>query len=214
MYPADMKFADWLQWFTHDYHDETQHLFRLPDGRTAATDGKVAVVTTEKTAAEPVTLVRRESIPEFIVGMLESPAIKSNTLSRARIKEIFGVCEHPQQTVCSECKGEKVVPHYCGCYLCEAEEEKCGECEGTGVEDELPDTRPVNVWSEPVNANLVAYVLAHAPASEEYVLSIILPAVGKNPCSLRINTPRWDAIVGGLTIEGREGTPEVMEPAK
>jgi len=203
MYPADMQCVDWLRWFTNDDHDETQHFFRLPGGRTAATSGYFAVVTAEKTAKEPVTLVFRKMIPELIVGMLETPAIKSNTLSRTRMMDLFGECDHPRSTVCSECKGEKIVPHDCGCYLCEANQEECGECDGKGAKTELPETRPVNVWSEPINANLVAYVLAHAPAAEEYVLSIIRTY----PCYLRIHTPRWDAIVGGLNTS-HEGIPK------
>lgn len=195
MFAADAHMSHWLMFFRNpdDYPDWSKTPFRLADGRYAATDSKIAAVTAEQMPFDvPMPDEKMMNRVAVISKCLAEPAQKTITLPRETVLAMFGPCEHPVISECEDCDGTGFVPHNCSCDLCEVDDEDCRNCDGIGKAQSTPDTQYALLWGHPLNANLVAYVLAHAPAAEQYTLEI---------CSqngvhhLRIVTPTWTAIV-------------------
>ena len=172
MYAKDTQFSDWLCWYTNKDRENMAQPFPLDDGKRAATNGTIAVVTSEEGSS--------------------SPCHKPPIVDVADV----GPCEHPARDVCPKCCGTKEVDHECDCSLCEAEFEDCKECDGTGWIETIPETRYVTIWGELFNANLVAYVLEHAPQDHQYTLRLV--KCGENP-TLHIVAAKWHAIVVAMT---------------
>ena len=198
MFEADMKCTDWLRWFVRDDRDgDAGSVFTLANGWRGATDGKLAVVT-----SEPGSGGKSPRVAKYIEAWLSEPVEVKRQLPYAEAKALFGECQHPEVETCDECHGKKMRPHYCGCDLCEADEEECLACDSTGNEIEKPDERPVLVFGSPVDANLAAYIFAHAPAAETC-------GFAWHGSNLRITTERWTAFVAKM--DDSLAGPEVME---
>ena len=215
MFPADMQVADWLQWFVEDSDTSEARLwFHLPDGRRCATDGKMAVITGDPSpndAAPGVLTGRHQTVPTKVMEILAQPPQKSITLPWSEAVALFGPCEHMTTTTCPQCKGKKKMPHRCGCGLCEADEEDCDFCDGTGIAEEYPEIKTVRVWGTLFDPNRAAYILAHAPACDEVTLALCKNAVSSGEV-LRFTTARWEAVlVPLLSIDKMKEYPEVMK---
>lgn len=200
MFTADMICSHWLKWFvgSDDTPEWTRTVFRLADGSFAATDGRVAVVTAEQMPFDvPAPDAKLAARTDHVAKYLAIPAEKSITMSCETVLEMFGACKHPAIGKCNNCKGKGEVSHDCDCDLCEKDTEPCENCDGTGKAESIPDKRYVSLWNHPIDANLISYVLAHAPAAEQYALEIYPQTSDYH--LLRIVTPTWTAIIVMLT---------------
>lgn len=210
MFPADMKCVDWLSWFVADSEGDTGKWFLLPSGERAATDGKLAVVTNEPTESEPGVSEKLAKRGVVIANILAQLSTHSITLPYPDAVAMFGECQHIFASQCPACKGTGNVPHYCGCDLCEADEEECG-CDN-GIAMEYPPDRYCAIWNHPFDANLIAYIFAHSPACETCRIEY-LPHDDKQAGILRVITERWKALLVGLKEDtlGEHDCQEVMK---
>ena len=216
MHPKDTQFADWLSWFTADSEDSpVTGIFALPDGRRAATDGRMAVVTDEPGT---VTTPKRQSIPAALANMLKQPALhESGAITGDKLREAVGPCSHPEPTICSKCRGMKETPHYCDCELCEANTEPCELCDETGIIWEYGPDNYCTLWGTPFDRNKIAYVLEHAPQQEQYTVRLT-DGLKKDPdlLYLHIITPHWHAIVTSMVerVKREHVCPKLMDLLK
>lgn len=182
MFEKSTAFANWMSWFSHENRDEP---FRLPDGRRCTTNGRWAMVAqNDGPVCEGDKFANRGKV---IAGHLEAEAIHEREVSR-EFMEQFGPCNHPEIGVCQTCEGRGDVPHVCGCDLCEEDTELCGECDGKGKSINQPDQRKVTLWGHPFSANMIAYMVEHAPAATGYRLRV-------TPNVLVIATDQWEGVV-------------------
>lgn len=209
MHTTDTQFARWLSWFA-DPDSRTKVPFLLPNGWAVATDGRFAVATPEAEGIEPPKDIR-ESIPGYLVEMLMKPGTHETIVPHARMVEMFGACEHPKAETCPHCSGRKVVDHDCDCEYCQKATEPCGFCEEAGVAETRPEARPVCLWGVPIDANRAAYILEHAPPADNYWLRVITGPANTEHQILRIDTPKWSALLVGMTTDKTASYPELME---
>ncbi len=200
MFEANTKFADWLEWFTAYYAiDDTMRVFALPSGKRAATDGKSCVIDLLPGPSSSPNTERGKRLADSIQGLLEMVEIKhERTMNFAEMGSAFGACEHPSVKTCRACDGKKIMPHDCGCDLCEADEEECGECGGAGRAFFTPDINPVECWGTCFDANRVAYMIEHAPKSETYTVRLCGDDRRRFD-TLQIITPTWHGIIVDCT---------------
>ena len=213
MYAKDTKLSDWLSWFTRD-HDTSpiKQAFRLPGGRRVASDGSMAVVTTED--GQVVELSGDSKIPASILGFMALPFGAEVMFTLEQLTAMFGACEGVKVVTCPQCKGAKEVEHNCGCDLCNANFEECNFCDGKGVAEEIPEPRYRCVLGKPFDAERIAYILEHAPKSEEYRVSVRVAKVKKEDSwQIHIVTSTWHAIFVVLegSVKREYDCPEVME---
>lgn len=218
MFAADTQVAFWMQWFTMDSDTHpANRWFLLKDGRKCASNGSMAVVSSDETDQIPGTHEgnRLTSMGDAVTKMLAAPHEKHASMPHAEAVKLFGECAYMSLTTCTRCKGKKLVPHVCGCDLCEADVEDCYLCNGDGLMEEFPEIRYVTLWSRPFDANKVAYILAHAPATIAVDMELIVKPrtdQGKFEYLLRITTARWQAVLVELTPQSDRGqdSPELM----
>jgi hypothetical protein len=200
MHQKDTQFADWMDWFRGERYGQSDP-FRVPDGRRCTTDGVMAMVAAhDGPTVDNTKYVERG---KFIGNYLASSPKNERDLSRDFMEQ-FGPCVHPDFDECENCKGSGESRHVCDCDFCDETKEECGECDGKGKEVYDPDKRPVRLWGMAFDANLIAYMVEHAPAADAYRLRL-LDGV------LLISTDLWDGLIVKLSLGG-DNAVDVMEP--
>jgi hypothetical protein len=208
----DAAQTHWLEWFVGDHR--SPKVFKLANGYFAATNGVYAVVSKEPCNAEledPKS--KAKAIDKFLTDIETVALSPLVSVRRDVLMSKIGACEYPTMCTCFVCHGSREVPHKCDCELCEADVEDCSECEGKGNRLCTPDTRTVTIFGSPVNANLIAYVLANTPDNplfdSEYQFGLL--KTGDVNDKFVIRTPNWYAVITGLTLIERKDVPPSIE---
>jgi hypothetical protein len=192
MHAANFKPTDWLQWFTSDC-DPSQ----LDAERIVALDSRMAVVRPGTSGAGPAP----EKVSAAIV--LAEPARRTLTVDADVLRAACGRPEHPARKLCDDCRGTGRKPHACACILCEVDMEDCG-CDG-GRETVLPAFRKRELFGAVIDANLLAYLIEHAPASGVLTVDYF-------GYVFRIVSPDWTALIARVETH-RQVKPLLKETA-
>ena len=173
IHPKESLYTDWLRWFTKfEIEDGIGKPFDLNDGWQAATNGYIGIVAKKKDVTYSTLDHRRaDTIIKIMSGLTEIKPEDGDKVFGPELAGIVGECIHPIKKTCSRCGGKGVVTHYCDCDLCEEDEEKCFDCYGKGDDFEV-EKRCAKILGLCVDANLVAYMMDHAPRQDEYRLRI------------------------------------------
>lgn len=217
MHTKNSTFTDWLQWFYDpDAAYGPKGPLAMPDGSRMATNNIVAVVT--NTSGLTVDYEgRRGNQADHVVKLLAQDAAATGEYTYDEMRAAFGEAEHPSEGKCQKCEGTGSVEHRCNCDLCHENIEDCPDCGGEGTCGTEPERRSVPALGCLVDANIVAYVVEHAPRSDAYQVGVIANAVSlyKSVGVLRIVTSEWSALIVGLELnenasDGDENTVEVL----
>lgn len=209
MHTSDNTFTHWLQWFYNPDSGRITSAFRLADGRAGATDGRTAVIAAYGERRIELAFVDPKissglKVTEYLARVLESPAILGcgpATVTRAGMLAMFPACK--------TCLGSTTIRHTCNCKYCKNvrdadDTDDCPTCNADGDND----NRPVTLWGTPVDANRVAYLLAHAPASDQYTIKFV-PSTNEVTKKSKKYTKEIDTV---LVVEAAAGWHAVIAP--
>jgi len=192
MRPNDTKVSHWVEWFV------AEHISPTPfesDGKIAATNGRYAVIANEPAGDMKPHPTRSSALARLLVN--------DTKIERSFPWDEFAaiVGAFPGDEQCGECWASGVVPHVCGCDLCDAEEENCRECFGTGRT--FPDQDPVLLLGHPVDATLLQYLFAHLPPQKEIAVGIVqnekITAGKLFAATFVLRAADWTAFLVGMT---------------
>ncbi len=163
-----MMNLEWLDKFRADRKDHWSNAVFRVDRHICATDTRilVAVVSDAPGFAEPIHERRdgKGTVADSVRGYLAADFSGAIEIDRSALADFAGPMFEPSTITCPECNGRKHVRHECSCRFCTELTQPCEDCNETGIVEEEPSTRNGWIGQRLFDLNLIAKLLALAPA--------------------------------------------------